>query len=248
MGTIRQHRTTRRRRPEASTSIGRCASVRTVPRGGLRKMIKIAVFGAGRIGQVHAHNAAAHGAVELRYIVDPVGTAAADLAALTGAAAADADTVFADDSLDGVIIASATNTHAGLVERRRRHGKGRVVRETAQRRLRDGGSVCRGHRAQRHPLHGRLPAPLRRELSRRARADPRWQRRNGLSDQHVLARAGTGVPRLPQGLGRPVPRFVDPRLRHGALPCRWRVRDRLRRRRQPGRSGDRRHRRYRHRP
>ena len=86
-------------------------------------MIKIAVFGAGRIGQVHARNAAAHGAVELRYVVDPAGTAAADLAALSGAAAADADTVFADDGIDGVVIASATNTHAGLVERAAAAGK-----------------------------------------------------------------------------------------------------------------------------
>lgn len=35
-------------------------------------MIELAVFGAGRIGQVHALNAAAHPSARLKYIVDPV--------------------------------------------------------------------------------------------------------------------------------------------------------------------------------
>ena len=79
-------------------------------------MIKLAVFGAGRIGYVHALNAAALPSVKLQYIVDPVPSAHLDdLAAKTGARIVDTDTVFADPSIDGVIIASSTDTHAELI-------------------------------------------------------------------------------------------------------------------------------------
>ena len=79
-------------------------------------MIKLAVFGAGRIGYVHALNAAALPSVKLQYVVDPVPSAHLDdLAAKTGARIVDTDTVFADPSIDGVIIASSTDTHAELI-------------------------------------------------------------------------------------------------------------------------------------
>ena len=79
-------------------------------------MIKLAVFGAGRIGYVHALNAAALPSVKLQYIVDPVPSAHLDdLAAKTGARIVDTDTVFADPSSDGVIIASSTDTQAELI-------------------------------------------------------------------------------------------------------------------------------------
>lgn len=81
-------------------------------------MMKIAVFGAGRIGQIHAANAAAHPDIELKYIVEPVARDLAErLAAQTGAILANADAVFADQSIDGVIIASSTNSHAELLIR-----------------------------------------------------------------------------------------------------------------------------------
>lgn len=79
-------------------------------------MIKLAVFGAGRIGYVHALNAAAHPSVKLDYLVDPVPSAHLDeLAAKTGARIVDADTVFADPTVQGVVIASSTDTHADLI-------------------------------------------------------------------------------------------------------------------------------------
>lgn len=81
-------------------------------------MTRLAIFGAGRIGQIHARNAAAEADVELAHIVDPVESPARDaLAAETGAALSDPETVFADKSLDGVIIASSTDTHADLMIR-----------------------------------------------------------------------------------------------------------------------------------
>ena len=79
-------------------------------------MIKLAVFGAGRIGYVHALNAASLPSVRLEYIVDPIPSAHLDdLASKTGARIVEADTVFADPSIDGVIIASSTDTHAELI-------------------------------------------------------------------------------------------------------------------------------------
>ena len=79
-------------------------------------MIKLAVFGAGRIGYVHALNAASLRSVRLEYIVDPIPSAHLDdLASKTGARIVEADTVFADPSIDGVIIASSTDTHAELI-------------------------------------------------------------------------------------------------------------------------------------
>ncbi len=79
-------------------------------------MINLAVFGAGRIGYVHALNAAAHPGVRLRYLVDPVSTVQrGELAAKTGAAIADEETVFGDPDVAGVVIASSTDTHAELL-------------------------------------------------------------------------------------------------------------------------------------
>jgi myo-inositol 2-dehydrogenase/D-chiro-inositol 1-dehydrogenase len=74
-------------------------------------MYDIALIGAGRIGRIHAANAVAEPQLRLRYVVDPVAAAADDLAARTGAAVCDLDTVLADPGVAGVIVASATDTH-----------------------------------------------------------------------------------------------------------------------------------------
>lgn len=79
-------------------------------------MIELAVFGAGRIGYVHALNAASHPRARLKYIVDPLQSPhRAELAQKTGAEVVEADTVFGDPDLAGVVIASSTNTHAHLL-------------------------------------------------------------------------------------------------------------------------------------
>jgi myo-inositol 2-dehydrogenase/D-chiro-inositol 1-dehydrogenase len=74
-------------------------------------MAAVALFGAGRIGAFHAANAAAHPALRLKYVVDPVVTAAERLAALHGAAVATAEQALADPEVAGVIVASSTDTH-----------------------------------------------------------------------------------------------------------------------------------------
>jgi myo-inositol 2-dehydrogenase / D-chiro-inositol 1-dehydrogenase len=75
-------------------------------------MYDIAVLGAGRIGQVHAQNVAAHPALRLKYVFDPRSGVALELAARTGAAAArDLDQVLRDPDVAGVVIASSTDCH-----------------------------------------------------------------------------------------------------------------------------------------
>lgn len=87
-------------------------------------MITLACFGAGRIGQIHAMNAALHPDLNLAYLVDPVAGPHRDqLAARTGAKLAQPEQIFADDTVDGIIIASSTDSHAGLLLRAAESGK-----------------------------------------------------------------------------------------------------------------------------
>ncbi len=74
-------------------------------------MFDIAVFGAGRIGRIHARNVGAHPALRLKYLVDPFAPEAAELARQAGAVLTDADAVFGDPLVAGVIIASPTQLH-----------------------------------------------------------------------------------------------------------------------------------------
>lgn len=76
--------------------------------------IRIAVFGAGRIGAVHARNAAALPDVEVAHLVDP-GTDATALAREIGAQVGTAAGTLADAELDGIVIASPTDSHAELL-------------------------------------------------------------------------------------------------------------------------------------
>ena len=80
--------------------------------------LKVALFGSGRIGQVHARNIAAHPDLELAWIADPFIQGAQALAATTGAQAVEtADEVFANQDLDAIIIGSPTSTHVDLISR-----------------------------------------------------------------------------------------------------------------------------------
>ncbi|TMG95154.1 MAG: inositol 2-dehydrogenase, partial [Betaproteobacteria bacterium] len=65
-------------------------------------MIEVALFGAGRIGKIHAGNVVRQPGVTLKYVVDVDSAAAAALAKQHGAKVASADTVFADGSIDAV--------------------------------------------------------------------------------------------------------------------------------------------------
>jgi myo-inositol 2-dehydrogenase/D-chiro-inositol 1-dehydrogenase len=74
-------------------------------------MLNLAIFGAGRIGRIHARNATALPELTLKYIVDPNRAAADALAEQTEAKVVDIDAALGDASITGVIIASATSAH-----------------------------------------------------------------------------------------------------------------------------------------
>jgi myo-inositol 2-dehydrogenase/D-chiro-inositol 1-dehydrogenase len=86
-------------------------------------MIQICQFGAGRIGRMHAGNLARHPGYSLRYVIDVHEPSARAVAEATGAKVADAEQALADPSMDAVLIASSTDTHADLIEAAARAGK-----------------------------------------------------------------------------------------------------------------------------
>ena len=86
-------------------------------------MLRLAQFGAGRIGTIHASDLTATGVTQLRYVVDVNSAAAAALAAKHGAKVTDVATALGDPEIDAVIIASSTDTHADLAIAAARAGK-----------------------------------------------------------------------------------------------------------------------------
>jgi myo-inositol 2-dehydrogenase / D-chiro-inositol 1-dehydrogenase len=80
-----------------------------------RAAARIALLGAGRMGQVHGRNAAANPRLELAWLVEPRPDAAAPLAAEFGCRVATLDEALADPALTGVIVATSTDTHLELV-------------------------------------------------------------------------------------------------------------------------------------
>jgi myo-inositol 2-dehydrogenase / D-chiro-inositol 1-dehydrogenase len=86
-------------------------------------MINFCQFGAGRIGAIHAGNIAGHPDARLKIIVEPDRASAERLAGRYGAAVGSQLEALADPTIDAVVIASSTDTHAGLVEAAARAGK-----------------------------------------------------------------------------------------------------------------------------
>jgi myo-inositol 2-dehydrogenase / D-chiro-inositol 1-dehydrogenase len=82
-----------------------------------------ALLGAGRIGQIHARNLLAEPGVALRYVVDVDAAAAGRLASTSGASVADIATALGDPAVTAILVASSTDTHAGLIEAGARAGK-----------------------------------------------------------------------------------------------------------------------------
>jgi myo-inositol 2-dehydrogenase / D-chiro-inositol 1-dehydrogenase len=80
-------------------------------------MVNFALFGAGRIGAVHAANIArSHPRAQLCYVFDTNSEAARSTAARHGAKVASAaGTALSDPAIDAVLIASSTDTHVELI-------------------------------------------------------------------------------------------------------------------------------------
>ena len=85
--------------------------------------VKLAVIGAGRIGQIHATNAARNPNVQLVGVADAIPAAAQKLASTLGTRVVDVAQIFADPGVDAVLIGSSTDTHADLIQRSAAAGK-----------------------------------------------------------------------------------------------------------------------------
>ena len=87
-------------------------------------MLRFGLFGAGRIGSMHARNLTANPRVELSYVYDIDEPAARKAAEGAGARVApDVGTILTDAAVDAVLIASPTNTHVDLIAQAAKAGK-----------------------------------------------------------------------------------------------------------------------------
>ena len=86
-------------------------------------MIEMALFGAGRIGKIHAGNVVRQPGARLKYVVDVNAEAARSLAQTHGATVGDVDGALRDPAVKAVVIGSSTDTHADLIMRAAEAGK-----------------------------------------------------------------------------------------------------------------------------
>ncbi|WP_336761627.1 inositol 2-dehydrogenase [Asaia sp. VD9] len=87
-------------------------------------MVSIALFGAGRIGQVHADNLLSIPDITLSALADPVASEAREsLLARSGASLREPEAIFSDPDIDAYVIASPTDTHARFLHLAARTGK-----------------------------------------------------------------------------------------------------------------------------
>ncbi|ADZ92194.1 inositol 2-dehydrogenase [Marinomonas mediterranea] len=87
-------------------------------------MLNFALFGAGRIGKMHAKNIQSMAQANLKYVFDVYAPAAQDVAAANGAQAISTiDEVLNDSEVDAVLIATSTDTHVDLIIQAAKAGK-----------------------------------------------------------------------------------------------------------------------------
>lgn len=86
-------------------------------------MLKVALLGAGRIGNVHAKTIYGHPGSRLFRVSDVNQDAAKELAAKYGADVCSIDDALANPEIDAVLIATSTDTHSDLIEQATAAGK-----------------------------------------------------------------------------------------------------------------------------
>ena len=84
---------------------------------------KLAILGAGRIGQVHARAIASNEMADLGAVFDPVQDAAEAVTSRFGGKIADIDAIVNDASIDAVVLCTPTDMHADQIELFARNGK-----------------------------------------------------------------------------------------------------------------------------
>lgn len=85
--------------------------------------MKVALFGAGRIGAIHAANLAAMPGLTLATVCDPATDLADALADRHGARRASEQDALSDPDIQAVLICSSTDTHSDLIMRAAQAGK-----------------------------------------------------------------------------------------------------------------------------
>ncbi len=86
-------------------------------------ILRFAILGAGRIGQVHARAIASTPGAKLIAIADPVAKAAQMMQAAYGCDIRSIDAILASADIEAVVICTPTDTHADLIERFTNAGK-----------------------------------------------------------------------------------------------------------------------------
>ena len=86
--------------------------------------LRFAVLGAGRIGRVHAAAIAATEGAALLAVADPVAEAAQSVASAHGCEIRTVEAIEGASDVDAVVVCTPTDTHADLIERFARAGKG----------------------------------------------------------------------------------------------------------------------------
>ena len=85
--------------------------------------LRIAILGAGRIGQVHAKAVASVPGAELIAVAEPFADVAKQMRAQYGCDIREIDQIAAADDVDAVVICTPTDTHADLIEQFTQAGK-----------------------------------------------------------------------------------------------------------------------------
>ncbi len=86
-------------------------------------MLNFALFGAGRIGSIHAENVAHHSKAQLVAVYDPLLSNAERIEQQYGCKHMLPEQIFSDEKIDAILICSATDTHADLIEQAVAAGK-----------------------------------------------------------------------------------------------------------------------------
>ena len=92
-------------------------------------MIRIGLLGAGRIGQIHGRNVAAHRGATLVAIADAVPQAPPSSRTRRRSSTMPVDALIASQAIDAVMICTSTDTHADLIERVAKTGKSDFLRK-----------------------------------------------------------------------------------------------------------------------
>ena len=89
-----------------------------------QRQVSLAIIGSGRIGAVHAGNILNNPRAKVEWVYDLYRESAQKMSAKTGAKVADSlDTIFSDDSVQGVIVGTPVATHLEMIERSARTSK-----------------------------------------------------------------------------------------------------------------------------